>query len=107
MQILYLDDSGKVHPNDPAKVAAFAGFSVREDRWHKLLRQVSGLKGKFAQARKPHEWEVKSDAFLTPNNWQRAKKRNFCFELASILRRNSCRVHVITLEKAKANDALT
>lgn len=107
MQILYLDDSGKVHPNDPAKVAAFAGFSVREDRWHKLLRQISGAKAGYAPKRKPHEWEVKSDDFLTPNNWTRAKKRNFCFELASILQRNHCRVHAITLEKAKTNDALT
>lgn len=107
MQILYLDDSGKVHPNDPAKVAAFAGFSVREDRWHKLLRQFSGAKAHFAPLRKPSEWEVKSDAFLTPDNWQRAKKRRFCFELAAILRRNDCRVHAVTLEKAKANDDLT
>ena len=107
MQILYLDDSGKVHPNDPAKVAAFAGFSVREDRWHKLIRQISGLKSHFAPKRKPHEWEIKSQDFLTPDNWNRSKKRNFCFELAHILGRNGCRVHAITLEKSKATDALT
>ncbi|MBL8864793.1 MAG: DUF3800 domain-containing protein [Planctomycetia bacterium] len=107
MQILYIDDSGKVHPNDPAKVAVFAGFSVREDRWHKLIRQISGLKGHFAPKRKPHEWEIKSEYFLTPDKWQRAKNRKFCFELVSILKRNDCRVHAITLEKAKANDQLT
>ena len=107
VQILYLDDSGKVSPSDSSQVAAFAGFSVHERRWHVFLRQISGAKGRFAAKRKPYEWEVKSGDFLTLNNWNRAKKRDFCFELASILQRSRCRVRAITLEKAKAKDALT
>ena len=77
MQILYLDDSGKVHPNDPLEAVAFGGFTVPQHRWYALLRQVSGLKGRFEPNRKPHEWEIKSGDFLTPNKWLRAKKRNF------------------------------
>jgi hypothetical protein len=50
---------------------------------------------------------VKSEDFLAPNSWLRAKRRRFCFELASILRRNHCRVYAITLDKAKVNDPLT
>ena len=107
MQILYLDDSGKVHSNDTSSVAVFAGFSIDEERWHPLIRQITGAKAKFFPNRgKPHEWEVKSADYLTINNWLRAKKRRFCFELASILHRNQCRVYSISLEKAKANDAL-
>ena len=43
---------------------------------------------------------------MTPNNWQRAKKRNFCLELAGILRRNGCHVYCLSLEKVKAKDPL-
>ena len=105
--MLYLDDSGKVHPNDGAKVAVFAGFSVDEEHWHRLVRQIAGAKGSyFPQRGKPHEWEVKSEDYLTVNNWQRAKKRNFCFELVNILKRNRCSVYSVSLEKAKAKDEL-
>ncbi len=107
MHILYLDDSGKIHPNDPAKVAVFAGFAVAEDNWHRLVRQLNGAKSSHFPARgKPNDWEVKSDDFLTTNNWLRAKKRNFCFELVSILDRNGCKVYSMSLEKAKAKDPL-
>lgn len=107
MQLLYLDDSGKVHPNDSAMVAVFAGFSVDEGRWHSLIRQISGAKAHWLPARgKPHEWEIKSADFLTTNNWLRAKKRHFCFELTNILQRNGCRVFSISLEKSKVKDPL-
>jgi len=107
MQILYLDDSGKVHVNDNSLAVVFAGFSVDEDRWHSLIRQITGAKAKFFPARgKPHEWEIKSADYLTLNNWLRAKKRQFCFELASILHRNQCRVYSISLEKKNAKDPL-
>ena len=47
MQLLYLDDSGKIHPNEKdTKVAVFAGFTVDEGNWHRLVRQVSGAKAK-------------------------------------------------------------
>lgn len=107
MHLLYLDDSGKVHPNDPSRVAVFAGFSVDESMSHRLIRQINGAKARFFPKRgKPHEWEAKSGDFLTPNNWQRAKNRNFCTELVHILQRNDCRVYAISLEKAKAKDEL-
>jgi hypothetical protein len=109
MHLLYLDDSGKVHPNDPAKVAVFAGFSVDEHKWHDLVRQISGAKARFFPKRAsgiPHDWELKSEDFLTLNSWQRAKNRNFCIELTEILARNGCKVYAVTLEKAKAKDPL-
>jgi len=106
MQILYLDDSGKIHPNDPSKVAVFAGFTVDENNWHRLVRQITGAKVKFFPTRKPHEWEFKSTDFLTPDDWNRAKRRKFCLELVEILGRNGCRVYSLSLEKAKAIDPL-
>ncbi len=108
MHLLYLDDSGKVHPNDPTPVAVFAGFSIPEDRWHDFVRQVSGAKAKYFPNRgKPHEWEVKSADFLTPNAWARSKNRKFCFEVADLLKRNRCFVFSISLTKAKAQDPLS
>lgn len=108
--MLYLDDSGKIHPNETdTKVAVFAGFTVDEENWHRLVRQVSGAKVKFIPHRgggNPNLWEIKSEDFLTPNNWLRAKKRNLCFELVSILERNNCRVYSLSMEKAKAIDPL-
>lgn len=51
MHILYIDDSGKIHSNNSDNVAVFAGFSVPEDRWHKLVRQVNGVKASIYPAR--------------------------------------------------------
>lgn len=74
MRILYLDDSGKVHPNDPAKFVVFGGFSVDEGRWHALIRQLNGVKNRFFPHRsKPYEWEVKSTDFLTSNDWTKSQ----------------------------------
>lgn len=107
MHLLYLDDSGKVHPNDTSLVAVIAGFSVDERNWHALIRQVSGAKAHILPKRgKPSGWEVKSADFLTTNAWQRSKNRRFCFEVASILKRTGCRVYSMSLEKARAKDAL-
>ena len=101
MRILYLDDSGKIHPNDPTRFAVLAGFSVDESRWHALSRQIAGAKGKFFPGRGPHEWEVKSTDFLTSNAWKRKKRRDLCDELMNILRKNDCHTYVVYAEKAK------
>ena len=107
MKILYLDDSGKVHPNDPARFVVFGGFSVDEGRWHSLVRQLNGVKYRFfPQRSKPYEWEVKSTDFLTSNDWKRAKRRNLCFEVANALERNNARVYVVSMDKSKAIGSL-
>ena len=107
MRILYLDDSGKIHPNDPAKVVVFAGFSVDEESWHRLIRQIAGAKsGGFPNRGNPNDWEIKSTDYLDPNSWKRAKNRQFCFAIPKILRSNGCFVYAVSLEKAKANDRL-
>ncbi len=107
MRILYLDDSGKIHPHDSSRVVVFAGFSVDEGDWHRVLRQISGAKANFFRPRgNPNSWEIKSVDFLTPNNWRRAYKRRFCFEIAGILGRNGCHVYMVSMEKARAVDAL-
>ena len=107
MRILYLDDSGKIHPNDPAKFVVFAGFSIDDDSWHELIRQLAGVKAKnFPKRGNPNDWEIKNDNHLDPNNWKRAKNRDFCFSLPKILRRNGCFVYAVSLEKAKAKDKL-
>lgn len=108
MRILYLDDSGKPHPNHPSKVVAFAGMSVGETQWHDLVRQVSGAKGAFFPKRgKPVDWELKAKDFLTPNAWNRANNRRFCFALTDILRKNGCSVYAAYFEKAASKHPLT
>ena len=107
MRFLYLDDYGKIYPKDPSKFFVLAGFSVDEGRWHKVVRQVSGAKGSFLHANgKPSDWEIKSTDFLTANAWKRSRRRGLCLEIANILKRNECFVYVVSLEKAKAIDAL-
>ncbi len=108
MRFLYLDDYGKIHPNDPAKFFVLAGFSVEEGGWHKVVRQVSGAKGGFLSSNgKPSDWEVKSTDLLTANAWRRARRRGLCFEVADILRRNGCHVYALSVEKSKVRDALS
>jgi len=106
MRILYLDDSGKIHPHDPSTVVVFGGFSVDEGDWHRLIRQISGAKGNFFERRKPRDWEIKSGDFLSRNDWKRGFKRRFCSEIARILRDNHCSVYAVSMDKARAHDAL-
>ena len=107
MRILYLDDSGKPHPNHPSRVVAFAGISVDESQWHDLVRQITGAKGKYFPKRgKPVEWELKTKDFLTPNAWKRANNRRFCNEVAEILRKNNCHVYAVYFEKAASKGPL-
>lgn len=107
MRILYLDDSGKIHAHDASKVVVFAGFSIDESAWHAVLRQITGAKANFFASRgNPHSWEIKSTDFLTKNNWNRAYKRRFCFELPNILKKNGCHVYVASMEKANAVGSL-
>lgn len=102
MRALYLDDSGKVHPNDSTTFAVLGGFSVDLSRWHTLCRQISGAKSRYFPKRGPHEWEVKSIDFLPENAWSRRSRRELCLELLDILRRNQCHTYVVYLEKSKA-----
>ena len=107
MKFLYLDDSGKIHPKDPAKFFVLAGFSVDESRWHPLVRQINGVKTQlFPDNGKPYDWEVKGTSYLTANAWKRGTRRHLCFEVVKILRKNACYVYGISIEKAKANDDL-
>lgn len=107
MRFLYLDDSGKPETAHPSKVLAFAGFSVDQRKWHDVVRQLSGAKAMHFPGRgKPAKWEVKSEDFTTPNAWNRAKNRQFCFEVVSILKRNECTVYAAWLNKANASQPL-
>jgi hypothetical protein len=110
MYLLYLDDSGKIHPNDTTTdVVTFGGFAIHESNWHRLNRQINGAKSKLLPTRgtgDPNSWEVKSIDFLTVNSWQRAKNRRFCKEIANILQRNSCIVYAVSLDKRNAKDQL-
>lgn len=107
MRILYLDDSGKIHPNDPAKVVVFAGFSVNEESWHDLIRKIAGAKSRhFPNRGNPNDWEIKSVDYIDSNNWKRKKKRRFCLDIARILRSQGCYVYAVSMQKANATDVL-
>src|SRR5262245_50567949 len=107
MRILYLDDSGKIHPNDPARFVVFAGFSVDEESWHELVRKITGAKARFFPHRgNPNSWEIKSTAVVTPDRWKKKVNRCLCRAIPTILRASGCYVYAVSLEKAKATDAL-
>ncbi len=103
MRILYLDDSGKIHPNDPAKMVVFGGFSVDEESWHRVVRRVPGAKSSsFPNRGSPHDWEIKCHDLLTSNSWNRRKNREFCFSIPAILRDSGCYVYAVSMEKSNA-----
>jgi hypothetical protein len=107
MKYLYLDDSGKIHKNDATKFFVLAGFSIDEGSWHAVVRQINGAKGAFFPNKgKPYDWEMKSIDFLPHNPWNRAVRRRLCFEVIRILKDNNCHIYAISMEKAKALDAL-
>ena len=108
MLFLYLDDSGKVHPSHPSRHVVFGGFAVDEHRWHQLVRQLSGAKGRYFPKRgSPHAWELKSKDFLTKNAWKRKKNRDFCNEVVAILERAGATMYAVAFEKAQASKPLT
>jgi hypothetical protein len=108
MKILYLDDSGKVHPSHSSKYAVFAGFSLNHSNWHSFTRQITGAKARFFPGRgNPNDWELKSSDFLTRNAWNRAKNRVFCDEMLGILKKNNCKIYSIYVEKRNATKALS
>ena len=47
VRFLYLDDSGKAHPNAPGNVVVLAGLSIDENELHAFNRQARGAKQKF------------------------------------------------------------
>lgn len=106
MRFLFLDDSGKIHPNDASRFAGFGGFSLDERQWHRLVRQVAGAKSSFYPNLYPHDWEVKSTKILSKRVYKKAKNRNLCDELLNIVERNSGHTYVVYLEKGKANSPL-
>ena len=74
MRILYLDDSGKLHPNDSSTFVTFGGFSIDESQWHRFVKQINGAKSNFYPNREqgnPNLWEIKSLEFMTAKNLRR------------------------------------
>lgn len=104
MRILYLDDSGKLHPNDSSTFVTFGGFSIDETQWHRFVKQVSGAKAAFFPNREhgnPNIWEIKSLDFLRPKNLKRSVNRKFFEELTRILSRCHCHVYGVRIPKSK------
>ena len=103
MRVLYLDDSGKAHPNDSSRFVVYAGISLDASSWAELHRRVTGLKAAVFSGRgNPNDWELKSKDFLLPNTWARARNRYFCKQLACILGECECTVYVAAAEKRRA-----
>jgi hypothetical protein len=107
MHLLFLDDSGKPDANHPSKFMVLAGFSVSSDKYHDVVRQVTGAKNRFFPGRgNPNSWELKTEDFLKRNPYNRAKNRHFCEEVISILDRNGCRIYSGYINKANAVKSL-
>jgi hypothetical protein len=103
VRLLYLDDSGKAHPNDSSRVLVYAGISLDASSWAELHRRITGLKAALFPGRgNPNEWELKSKDFVLPNTWARKKNRDFCWHLARILEDCECTVYAVTAEKRRA-----
>jgi len=103
MRMLYLDDSGKAHPNDSSRFLVYAGISVAAANWADLHRRITGLKAAtFPDRGNPNEWELKSKDFVLENAWARRKNRDFCLQLARVLGECECSVYVVAAEKSRA-----
>lgn len=110
MRILYLDDSGKLHPNDSSTFVTFGGFSIDESQWHRFVKQINGAKSNFYPNREqgnPNLWEIKSLEFMTAKNLRRGVNRRFILELISILTRCGCHVYGVRIPKSKLNPPIS
>jgi hypothetical protein len=104
MRLLYLDDSGKLHPNDSSTFVTFGGFSIDESQWHPFVRRVSGAKRAFFPNRdggNPNLWEIKSTDFLKPSNIKKKVYQRFFDELLRILKQSGCRAYGVRIPKDK------
>lgn len=107
MHLLFLDDSGKPDPRHPSQFMVLGGFSVPGEKYHDVVRQVTGAKARFFPGRgKPDSWELKSEDFLKRNPFNRSKNRLFCNEMVSILARNNCHIYSGYIDKSKAVKSL-
>jgi hypothetical protein len=108
VRYLYLDDSGKVQSTHPSEAVLCAGLSVAGDRWHSVVREITGAKARFVPGRgHPARWELKGAEMASPNGWRRSANQDLCFELVDILARNDCSIYSVGFRKRNATKALS
>ena len=101
MRFLYLDDSGKAHPNDSNSHVVFGGFSVDESQYHNLIRRLNGTKMSYFKNRgTPADWEVKNTQILRKANWKKKRVQDFVNTIIHILADCGCQVFSASVEKA-------
>ncbi len=107
-RILYIDDSGKPERQHASKAVALAGFAINAEDYPTLSRRILGAKGAFYPGRGvPQKWEIKSVEIIKPNPWKRAKNRNFCAEVARLLKATSATTYAATIDKVRMKHAMT
>lgn len=107
-RILFLDDSGKPDASHASLAVVIAGFAIDADVHPVLSRRILGAKKAFFPNRGvPAAWEIKSTAVIKPNPWNRAKNRNFCAEVARLLKTMGATCYSVTLDKKKMHHPMS
>ncbi|MCY4068854.1 MAG: DUF3800 domain-containing protein [Acidimicrobiaceae bacterium] len=107
-RVLFLDDSGKPSAADASKAVVIGGFSIPAQNVITLDRRTAGAKARFYPNRgNPGTWELKSHRTINPNPWNRAKNRNFVYEMLRILGSLDASVYSATIDKRRLHHPMT
>jgi hypothetical protein len=109
-RILYLDDSGKPDRRHPSQALVLAGVAIDSEDYGAFSRRIAGAKSRFYPTRgrgRPQDWEMKSELFVKPNPWKRAKNRDFVQEVVRIMTTVTATTYSATINKSKMIQDLT
>lgn len=107
-RILFVDDSGKPDAAHTSLAVVIAGFAIEADAYPVLSRRILGAKKAYFPNRGvPAAWEIKSTDIIKPNPWRRAKNRNFCREVARLLKTMDGTCFSVTLDKKRMHHPMT
>ena len=84
--LVFADESGKYHPDDPNPYAVLAAVAVDPATNRNLSREIFNLKKKFWGISSPFEWEIKGRKLLSKRAFTSPKKREFVEEIFSLCR---------------------
>ena len=85
-----------------------AGLAIDAEEYATFSRRILGAKGKYFPHRgSPQDWEVKSSNLVRPNEWKRAKNRDFVNEVLRISLGVGATSYSVCIEKAKMMHPMT
>lgn len=85
--LIFVDESGLPHPNDPNPYPVIAAVAVQESTSKDFSREVFNLKKKFWGVTDPTQWEIKGTKLLSRRAFTCPKKIEFVEEILSLCRK--------------------